>query len=121
MSTIAVPADLLPILRENVLHHVGAVASEIEYQTMRRADDLEPDRIAAELDRIRRAADAYRDLRAADGAYPATAVALACERTIADTCSRIADDKLDGAELRGHRRVIACCEALRDRCLAEAA
>lgn len=107
---IAVPADLLPVMRERVLaeleHENGQLSHSIcVCDTERDIDDA--------CERLESVIAAYRVLKANAAGYPADVVEMAAQLVIEDATSRIADDHLSVDEAVAAIALVRAAETLR--------
>ena len=102
-STIAVPADLVAAMRDNM-----KVALPLDGFDSGDAVD----KVLAACDEIQRLADVLRALSVEADAYPREAVRVAAIETIEDAGSRISDDHLTVDEAEFYIDRIRACEAL---------
>ena len=113
-TTIAVPADLLPKMRERVLaelEHVNGQLSGSICANERGSGGAERD-VDDACDRVETVIAAYRVLQANAEAYPADVVALAAQLVIEDATSRIAHDSLDVDEAEAQVQCVRVCQAI---------
>lgn len=113
MSTIAVPGDLLPILRQRLVGEVGQRAARLA-EAAEAADFAEPTvvDIDAACDHTESLIAAHRALRSDQPTYPAAAVSAAAEATIEDAAFRIGDSGLSVDDAEALVRRVRACEAL---------
>ena len=114
MSTsteIAVPADLLTLIRERVLVELGSAGDVLEHAAW--ADPLSIDEVDEVCERVEGLIAARRVFAADADAYPVDMVTIAVDWVIRDAASRIADDPLRVDEAEAMVKRVRRCEALR--------
>ena len=108
---IAVPADLLTLIRERALVELGSVGDVLERAAWASTPSV------AEIDEVCKRVEgliATRRVFAADAdGYPVDMVAIAVDWVISDAESRIAHDGLSVDEAEAMVRRIRRCEGLR--------
>ena len=113
-TEIAVPADLLPNMRERVLAELEHVNGELSRTICdsERGSGAQRD-IDDDCERVETVIAAYRVLKANAEAYPADVVELAAQLVIEDATSRIAHDSLSVDEAEAAIARVRAAEALR--------
>ena len=110
-TEIAVPADLLNLIRERALVELGSVGDVLEHAAWASTPSID------EIDEVCKRVEgliATRRVFAADGdGYPVDMVAVAVDWVISDAASRIANDGLSVDEAEVMVRRIRRCEDLR--------
>ena len=110
-TTIAVPADLLTLIRERVLVNLGSAGDVLEHAAW--ADPSSIDEIDEVCKRVEGLIAARRVFAADADGYPVDMVAIAVDWVISDAESRIAHDGLSVDEAEVMVRRTRRCEGLR--------
>lgn len=103
MSTVKVPAELLPVLRESLRSDLAMYGQSL---------DENSEQFDADCDKIERAITARRALAEDNDAYQSGAVHFAAIAAIRDGESRIANDALSVDEAELCVRQVRACERL---------